>query len=116
MSTTAQLDAELNDAILAGKAMEAFEQYYADDVVMMENAVAFAGKELNRQREVEFFGKLEEFHGVQLVGSAVNGDHSYSEWVYDVTFKGAPRARMEQVAARQWKDGQVVHERFYYKG
>ncbi len=36
MSTTtvATLDQALNEAVLSGKAMEAFEQYYADDVVM----------------------------------------------------------------------------------
>ena len=116
MSSTAQLDAELNQAILSGKVLEAFEKYYADDVVMMENNTRYEGKEVNRKREIEFFGKVQEFHGVELVGSAVNGDRSYSEWVYEVTLKGAPRMRLEQVAARQWKDGKLVFERFYFKG
>ena len=46
MSTTsaanvevAALDQALNEAILSGKALEAFERYYADDVVMQENSV-----------------------------------------------------------------------------
>ena len=44
----------------------------------------------------------------------VEGDRSFSEWIFDVTFKDGTRMRNEQVAARRWKDGKVVHERFYY--
>jgi hypothetical protein len=33
----------------------------------------------------------------------------------DVSFKGGNRVQMRQVAVRTWKDGKVVHERFYYK-
>ncbi len=109
------LEQQLNDMILGGKAMEAFEQFYADDVVMRENAdEPVRGKDANRKREEEFFSSIEEFHGAQLVGSAVNVDRSYSEWDWDVTLKGVGRIRMNQVAARQWKDGKVVYERFYY--
>jgi hypothetical protein len=32
----------------------------------------------------------------------------------DITFKGASRVSMEQVATQTWENGQVVHERFYY--
>ena len=49
-----------------------------------------------------------------MVGSAATGERSYSEWTMDVTFKGGGRVQMSQCAARQWKDGKVVHERFYY--
>ena len=37
MSDISKLENELNQMILAGKAMEAFEKYYADDIVMQEN-------------------------------------------------------------------------------
>ena len=33
-----ELDKQLNDDVLSGKVMEAFEKYYADDVVMQENS------------------------------------------------------------------------------
>ena len=114
----AKLDHELNQAILSGDILKAFEKYYANDVVMQENDSApFAGKEVNRKREQEFVDSVEQFHGAKLLGEAVNGDVSFSEWEYDVTFKGGGgRVKMEQVASRRWKNGQVVHERFYYKG
>jgi ketosteroid isomerase-like protein len=109
------LESTLNQMILSGKVMDAFEQFYSDDVVMQENtAPPTAGKDANRQREHDFLAKVEQFHGVKLLAAAENGDAGFSEWEYDVTFKGAPRTTMSQVAVRRWKGGKVVHERFYY--
>lgn len=119
MSTTsnlAALDQKVNDAILAGKAMDAFEELYADDVVMQDNtAEPWVGKQLNREREIQFFSSIEALHELKLVSSVVGDDISYSEWIYDLTFKGAVHARLEQVAVRRWKNGKIVNERFYYK-
>jgi ketosteroid isomerase-like protein len=110
------LDDQLNQQILAGSIMEAFDRFYADDVIMQENTDApKVGKETCRQAERAFLDAVEQIHGGQLLGSAVNGDLSYSEWEFDVTFKGAGRTKMTQVAARRWKNGHVVHERFYYQ-
>ncbi|MCA9739622.1 MAG: SnoaL-like domain-containing protein [Gemmatimonadota bacterium] len=115
MKTVAELDHEVNQAILSGRALEAFETHYADDVVMQEPGVEpFVGKDRNRAREQEFFASVEDFHGAELVASAVDGDTTFSEWMWDVTLKGVGRIRMEQVARRRWKDGKIVHERFYY--
>jgi ketosteroid isomerase-like protein len=121
MSTTAvspdlkALDAELNRSILSGNIMEAFEKFYADDIVMQENSEApRVGKDINRQAELDFLSSVQEFHGASLLGSALDGDRSYSEWEIDATYKNGQRHKVTQVAARQWKNGQVVHERFYY--
>jgi len=111
----AALDQALNQAILSGKALEAFEQYYAEDVVMQENSdEPRRGKDVNRKAEVEFFSSLASFNDGKLVSSAVNGDVTFGEWFMDVTFKGGQNAKLSQVAVRRWKDGKIVHERFYY--
>ena len=114
MSDTASHDKTLNDMILSGKALEAFETYYADDVVMEEPTGRREGKDANRAYEEQFFASIQELHGANLVSAAVTGDTSFSEWVWDVTFKDGNRVQMEQVARRQWKDGKIVRERFYY--
>jgi len=44
----------------------------------------------------------------------VNGDTSFGQWSLDVTFKNGYRPALNQVAVRKWKDGQIVHERFFY--
>lgn len=115
MPDVATLDQELNQMVLNGQAMEAFEKFYSEDVVMQENSnEPVVGKDANRKREEEFFASLEEFHGAGVLASASAGDRSFSEWWMDVTIRGAGRVKMEQVTVRSWKDGLVVSERFYY--
>ncbi len=110
-----ELDKQVNDDVLSGKAMEAFEKYYADDVVMQENSEEpRSGKAANRKAEEEFFASVEAFNGGSVKASAVNGDVSFSEWEMDITFKGGRRVKMSQVAVRKWKNGKIVHERFFY--
>ncbi len=115
MPDTATLDAELNAMIRQGKSLEAFERFYADDVVMMENDEAFEGKEVNRKREQEFFGSVKEVHEAGIGATAVNGDISFCEQFFDITFKDGNRMKMQEVAVRTWRDGKIIKERFYYK-
>ena len=64
MSSTLELDTKLNNAILGGKAMEAFEELYDEDIIMQENTEAeYVGKAFNRKRELEFFASVEAWHG-----------------------------------------------------
>ena len=116
MSNILELDKKLNDAVLGGKAMEAFEELYDEDIVMQENSEPeYRGKAFNRQREIEFFQSVEAWHGGEVLASAANGEVSFSEWTMDVTLKGVGRITMAQVAVRRWKNGKIVHERFYHK-
>jgi ketosteroid isomerase-like protein len=110
-----ELDKQLNDDVLSGKALDAFEKYYADDVVMQENSEEpRRGKDVNRKAEQEFFASVEAFHGASVKASAVNGEVSFSEWEMDLTFKGGNRVKISQVAVRHWKNGKVASERFFY--
>ena len=113
--TTADLDRQLNDTILQGDILGALDRFYAEDVVMQENlAEPTVGKAANHVRERAFLDSVEQFHGAALLSSAVNGDVTFGEWDLDLTFKSGPRTKMTQVAVRRWKDGLIVHERFYY--
>lgn len=115
MANVAELSKKLDDLVLSGKALEAFDELYADDVVMQENSDApFVGKELNRKREIEFFDSIAEFHSAAVLSSAAGDDISFSEWTMDVTFKNGFRMTLQQVAVRRWKNGKIVNERFYY--
>jgi len=112
----AALHEELNEMIRAGKALEAFDRFYADDVVMGENdEEPSKGKALNRKREEEFFGSVAEVHDLSVISSAAGDDISFSEWSFDLTFKNGPRVNWTQTAVRRWENGRVVSERFYHK-
>ena len=116
MATIADLDKNLNEAILGGKALQAFDELYDENVVMQENSdQEFRGKAFNRKREQEFFASVEAWHGGAVLASAAHGDVSFSEWTMDVSLKGVGRISMAQVAVRRWKNGKIVHERFYHK-
>lgn len=115
MSIIATLDNELNQLILQGRALDAFETFYDETVIMQENsAPPTEGKEANRTREHEFFAQMKEFHGADLLKSAVQGDVTFSQWSFDVTFPNGHRTHLNQVAVRTWKNDRIVHERFFY--
>ena len=116
MSNIAELNKKLDDAIFSGRAMEAFEELYDDDVIMQENTDAeYRGKEFNRKREIEFFSTVEQFHGGRVLSQGAGTDVTFSESEMDVTLKGVGRIQLIQVAVRRWKNGKIVHERFYHK-
>jgi len=117
MATIEERNAGINKAIEANKGMEAFEEYYADNVVMMENDQAHEGKEVNRKRQEEFWNMVETVHAAEVKSSAVNGLTSFTELAYDFTWKDGNRFPMNEVSVRRWnEEGMIVHERFYYKG
>lgn len=106
---------DLNRMILSGQQMEAFEKYYHEDVVMQENSnPPTIGKAANREREIQSMQMIDAFHGAEVKAVAVGEDVTMVEWEMDVTYKGAPRMKICQVAVQKWKDRQIINERFYY--
>ena len=107
---------DVYDHIAQGTAMDAFEEYYDEDVVMvLEDGTEVEGKDTNRDRELEFFGSVEEFHGIEIDKITSNEEEATTavESTMDVTFEGGNRMQIEQVATQQWEDGKIVRERFY---
>ncbi|MFO8098343.1 MAG: nuclear transport factor 2 family protein [Salinibacter sp.] len=119
MSDIKERDQQLNDMILQGEILEAFEEFYADDVVMEEEDKQRVGKEANREYEEQFVNALQEFHGAEIKGRAVDEENSktFSEWHNEMTLEGVGRVDQQQVSVRTWNDdGQITHERFYKIG
>ena len=107
---------DIYNQLQQGRLLEAFDQYYAEDVVMTEPRGTRTGKAENRAYEEQFLNNVEAFNGLEIkkVGSNEADATSFIEVAMDVTFKGGQRVLMEQVAVQQWKGDQIVHERFYY--
>lgn len=107
---------DIYNQIGQGKAMDAFEQYYHTDCDMiLEDGNVVSGKEKNREREIEFFSSVEEFHGLEVVSLTSNEENATTaaECVMDVTFKGGDRMQIEQVATQKWDGDHITKERFY---
>lgn len=106
---------DIKTLVLQGKAMEAFETYYGEEVVMQENETpATIGKAANRQRELEFFSKVVEFRAADVKSVAYGDDVIISEWFVDYTHADWGNVTHDQVSVQKWQNGKVVHERFYY--
>jgi hypothetical protein len=115
MKTIQQQLAELNQMVLAGNSIEAFEKFYHKDVVMQENESApTVGKEANRLREVEFYSNVEEFRNAEVRGVAIGENLSSVIWHYDYTHKVWGKRNYTQVSVQHWKDGLIVKEQFFY--
>ena len=106
---------QLNQMILEGKILEAFEKFYADDVVMQDNNYpARDGKEVNRQFEEAFVNSLTEFRGAKVVDTIISDDLAVVEWWFDYTHKDFGVRNYTQLAVQRWKNGKIVEEKFYY--
>ena len=110
-----ELDNELNRMIVEGKSVEAFERFYAEDVVAQENDDAERhGRAQWMQARGEMEKAMKKFNA-RVLANAANGDVSFSEWEFDMDIEGMGAMKMVQVAVRRWKDGKIVRERFYHK-
>ncbi|GAA4883350.1 hypothetical protein GCM10023311_01850 [Flaviramulus aquimarinus] len=115
MNTLIEKISTVNDLILQGRALEAFDEFYHDDVVMQENdSPEFVGKALNRKREEEFFAAITEFRGAQPLKVTVGESTTMVEWYFDYTHKDWGIKNYTQVAVQDWKDGKIIKEKFYY--
>ena len=105
----------LNDLVLQGKALEAFETYYADDVIMQENEnTPTVGKEANRKREKEFYSSILEFRSAKLLKLTVGENTTMTQWHYDYTHKDWGIRNYVQVSVQEWKNKKIVKEQFFY--
>ena len=115
MSNLLEKIKDLNSMILQGKAIEGFDKYYHEDIKMQENEnPPFVGKALNRQREIDFFGAITEFRGATPLKVTVGENTTMVEWHFDYTHKDWGVRNYNQVAVQEWKNGQIIREKFYY--
>ena len=106
---------DLNNLVVQGKLLDAFEKYYHDDVAMQENESApTVTKEANRKRELEFLNNITDFRGAEVKGMAVGDDLSFVIWHFDYTHREWGVRNYSQVSVQQWKEGRIIKEQFIY--
>mgnify|MGYP003419006730 FL=1 len=106
---------QLNQMILEGKILDAFEKFYADDVVMQDNDYpARVGKAVCRQAEEAFVNGLTEFRGAKVINTLISDGIAVVEWWFDYTHKDFGTRNYTQVAVQRWKNGKITEEKFYY--
>lgn len=117
MSTT-DLRQRLNDLfsyIRQGKIVEAMNEFYDKDTVMQDNAnPPTLGLAANIEREKEFVSGVKEWKGFNITASGVGDNTTFYESTMDFIATNGQPFHMEQVSVAKWKNGKIVHERFYY--
>ncbi len=117
MSTT-NLQQRLDDLfgyIRQGKIIEAMNEFYDKETVMQDNAnPPTKGLAANIEREKQFMSGVKEWKGFNVTGSAVGDNVTFYECSLDFIATSGQPVHMEQVVVAKWKNGKIVHERFYY--
>jgi ketosteroid isomerase-like protein len=106
---------DLHNHIRQGKIIEAMNEFYDRNTVMQDNANApTKGLEANIEREKQFMSMVKEWKGFNVTATGVGDNVTFYEAIVDfVTVEGQPM-HLEQVSVAKWKNGKIVHERFYY--
>ncbi len=106
---------DLNNLVLQGRIMDAFEKYYHDEVTMQENDhEPTVGKANNRRKELDFLAKVTQFRGATPLKVTAGPNATMVEWHYDYTHAEWGEKNYTQISVQEWKDGQIVKEKFYY--
>ncbi len=116
--STANLQQRLSDLlgyIRQGKIIEAVTEFYDKDVKMQENAnPPTIGQTANIEREKQFMSGVKEWKGFNVTAQAVGDDTTFYECNMDFIATSGQPVHMEQVVVAKWKNGKIIHERFYY--
>jgi hypothetical protein len=116
--STINLQQRLNDLfgyIRQGKIIEAMSEFYEKDTVMQDNAnPPTKGLASNIEREKQFMSGVKEWKGFIVTTSGVGDNVTFYESTSDFVTTGGVPVHLEQVSVAKWKNGKIVHERFYY--
>ena len=116
--SSANLQQRLNDLfgyIRQGKIIEAMNEFYDKDTVMQENAnPPTKGLGTNIEREKQAMSGVKELKRFTITASSVGDNVTFYESTSDFVTTGGEPGHVEQVSVAKWKNGKIVHERFYY--
>ena len=114
MAKLIEIVCDLNDLILQGKRLEAFDTYYHDDVVIQENEnLPIIGKPANREREVTFTKSITDFRLAKPLKVTIGEGISMVEWYFDYTHENLGIQNYKQVSVQEWQDELIISEKIY---
>ena len=106
---------DLNDMIIQGKVLEAFDTYYHDEVciVLHQNEI-IEGKKENRVLKEQFLKSILDWHSAQPMKVSIGEGITMVEWLYNFTDRMKVNKKEMHVAVQEWKDGKIIKEKLYY--
>ncbi|MBB3637237.1 nuclear transport factor 2 family protein [Variovorax atrisoli] len=114
MPTTERLESFIA-AVEGGAHAKAIEDYYTEDATMRENqAEPRRGRSTLVAQETAVLERAESVVSTCVRPVLVNGDHVAIHWIFEFTFKGGGRMRMEEIAWQRWEGERIAEEQFFY--
>ncbi|MGB5242798.1 MAG: SnoaL-like domain-containing protein [Lutimonas sp.] len=114
-STLIEKISDLNDMIIQGRVLEAFDRFYHDEVCIEVNAnELIEGKKKNRTYKEQFLNGILEWHSANPLKVSIGEGITMVEWLYDYTDKLKSNKRIMHVAVQEWQDGKIIKEKLYY--
>ncbi len=108
----------LNDLfgyVRQGKIIEAMNEFYDKDTVMQDNAnPPTKSLAANIEREKQFMSGVKEWKGFNVTATGIGDNVTFYESTMDFIATSGQPVHLEQVSVAKWKNGKIVHERFYY--
>lgn len=105
---------ELLRYLRGGRILDALQEFYADNVTMEEPGQSTHGLEANIEREKKWMSSIKEMRNFLVPRHAAGPNTAMYECSLEWTDTHGKDHRMEEVAVQTWKNGKIIHERFYY--
>jgi ketosteroid isomerase-like protein len=116
--TTVNLQQRLQDLlnhIRNGKIIEAMNEFYDQETAMQENNnPPTKGLQANIAREQQFMNNVKEWKGFNVTASAAGDNVTFYECTMDFIAANGQPVHMEEVVVTKWRNGKIIHERYYY--
>lgn len=101
--------------IAQGQIMEAMREYYDDDVVMEEpHSGQTKGLVANLEREQRFLDSVKQFTRFDVRHRVAGDGVTFYEAEMGWESTDGTHVLLQQVAVATWRDGRIIHERYYY--
>jgi hypothetical protein len=103
---------KLNDMICKGYILEAFEKFYADDIIRKDNNnITVAGKSACRSKEESLVTGITAFRKARVKNVIIGSQVSVVEWEFEYVHEEWGECKYSQIAVQQWNcDGQIFSE------
>ncbi len=103
-----------------GQFEKAYSELYGENCVSIEMEGAQGkpevckGIEAIREKSQQWESMVEQFHGMEIEGPMVAGNHFTATMKMDITIKGMPRMKNEKVAVFKGEKRKIVDEKYFY--
>ncbi len=118
--TTQEVANKWKEYCTTGQWDKAQAELFADNAVSieMEGVQGFPerveGMEAIKAKGESWNSMVETFHGMEVEGPIVAGDHFTATMKMDITMKGQERSVNEEVCVFRVENGKIVSEQFFY--